>query len=397
MTRISSFESFILYFTRIGKHEEHVTAAVLDETVQPGAVTEKLYRKILQELKTHGLSIVHERVFGSLDAHEEVRAARDRVFTEYGLDAGAPWTYIEGQPLWGRGLAGVQIRAVMSETGGIWTVYDREAPVGKGWNSHGASFIMLQNIHGLGNGASPDQSREDQAGRMLERVQDILHQQKISFRNVVRTWIYLSKILDWYGPFNTVRTGKFQKFGLLADPAREKNIAETIYMPASTGIEGNNPMHAASAMDVLAVRIENGSHVTAKPASGVKQKSAFRYGSAFSRAMVLDYPDAVQILVSGTAAIDDRGKSLFEGDAEAQIRKTFEVVEALVKSEGGTLKNITEATAFVKRPADAAVYRKIVEELGLSHMPAVTVVADVCRDELLFELDAVAAFGKKHE
>ncbi len=40
-------------------------------------------------------------------------------------------------------------------------------------------------------------------------------------------------------------------------------------------------------------------------------------------------------------------------------------------------------------------FREICEELGLTEMPHVLVVADACRDKLLFEMDAFAAFDPR--
>ena len=48
------------------------------------------------------------------------------------------------------------------------------------------------------------------------------------------------------------------------------------------------------------------------------------------------------------------------------------------------------ATVFVKRPEHASLFWKMARDHGLEEFPAVCVVADVCRDELLFEIDGQA-------
>jgi len=90
----------------------------------------------------------------------------------------------------------------------------------------------------------------------------------------------------------------------------------------------------------------------------------------------------------GTAAIDERGASLYPGDARSQIDCTLDKIAALVEPEGVGLADVASATAFVKRPGDAAVFRDAIAARGLHELPHVVVVADVCRDELLFEMDA---------
>jgi len=49
---------------------------------------------------------------------------------------------------------------------------------------------------------------------------------------------------------------------------------------------------------------------------------------------------------------------------------------------------------FVKRPEHAAVFQEMARERGLEEFPAVCVVADVCRDDLLFEIDGEAAINR---
>ena len=122
------------------------------------------------------------------------------------------------------------------------------------------------------------------------------------------------------------------------------------------------------------------------------QQDAFQYGSAFSRGALIRQPDVSLIQVSGTAAIDEQGQSLYPGDVRAQIDCTFDKIAALIGQEGATLTDIAAACVFVKRPEDALVYQERAAARGLSNLPAVIMVADVCREELLFEMDAEVAF-----
>jgi enamine deaminase RidA (YjgF/YER057c/UK114 family) len=127
-----------------------------------------------------------------------------------------------------------------------------------------------------------------------------------------------------------------------------------------------------------------------KRLTSTAQLDAFRYGSAFSRAAVIPEPDVSLIEVSGTAAIDERGKSQFVDDIHGQIECTFEKIEKLMSTEGAGLGDIAAATVFMKRPEYAGIFREMARQRGLEEFPAVCVVTDVCRDELLFEIDAEA-------
>jgi len=207
-----------------------------------------------------------------------------------------------------------------------------------------------------------------------------------SFRDVARTWIYVEDILDWYNEFNTARNTCYTDFGLLGSGDRAH--AEEIFLPSSTGIGGKNPEGAATIMDLLAVAQTQNSGIQIKPLYGIRQRSPYRYGSAFSRAMLVVEPEAKWIFVSGTASINEKGETVYIGDLSAQVKHTVEVVDSLVQPEGASFLDLCEATVFLKRKSDFPMYQETAESLGLSNIPAVYLVADVCWDELLFELDA---------
>ena len=129
-----------------------------------------------------------------------------------------------------------------------------------------------------------------------------------------------------------------------------------------------------------------------KQLSNPGQQDAFQYGSAFSRGALLRQPDVSLIQVSGTAAIDESGVSLHPGDVRGQIDCTLDKIAALIDQEGATLKDIAAACVFIKRPEDALVYQERAAARGLENLPAVIMVADICREDLLFEIDAEVAF-----
>ena len=104
-------------------------------------------------------------------------------------------------------------------------------------------------------------------------------------------------------------------------------------------------------------------------------------------------PDATWVSFSGTAAIDEAGRSCFPGDFRAQMNMTLDVVEALIAQEGAGLADICNATLFLKSARFAAECHQVLQERGLGGLPGVPVVADVCRDELLFEAELMACPG----
>lgn len=388
---IDESSDFTIFKKIVGSKHAFITVSVTNPEAEQKQLIEAIYSKLSQILKEEELHVVLERLFGCISDHAEMLSIRKNVLQREGMDDNQPVTYIQGQPIWGSGLAGIQIRAVRLQNPDdkVRTIFDDGVACGRGWQYDGTSYILLQNMHGF-LPDSDDNSREAQTARMFEKANRLLHEQGATYRDVARTWIYLDDVLDWYDSFNVVRTGLYKKYGLIQDGSEEHPEIDDLYLPASTGIRGSNPAQSSGTMDVLAIVRKTSSELEIEPNTGTKQKSAFRYGSAFARAMNLREPGCTQILVSGTASIDDQGESIFLGNAREQIRKTIEVVAGLVSREGATLQDICKATAFFKNEKDIDVYREVIAEFGLENMPAVCVVADVCRDELLFELDAVA-------
>jgi enamine deaminase RidA (YjgF/YER057c/UK114 family) len=114
------------------------------------------------------------------------------------------------------------------------------------------------------------------------------------------------------------------------------------------------------------------------------------YGSSFSRAVELLTPELRRVMVSGTASIEPGGASVGGGDVEAQIDLTMEVVRAILVSCDLDFPDASRATAYFKRPKDVSYFHQWCKRLGLEAWPVVCTVADICREELLFEIEVDA-------
>ena len=350
---------------------------------------EAAYGEIARLLRDQGLTIVHERLFGSLSVKSAVLAARDEALGAQNLPADGPITYIQGHPPWGEGFAGVILRAVSCRNPQeeVWTIRDQGRAVGRGWRQGDATFLVLQNLQGLARNGNGANGPSNQARRMIQRAAHLLAAQGASYRDVVRTWFYLSNILAWYPEFNQARSAVYRELGLM--PINGGSFQR---LPASTGIRGEVFPGATGTLDLLAVVGPPESRPLIRQLSNQAQPEAITYGSAFSRGALIREPEGSLIQVSGTAAIDEQGRSLHPGDVRAQIDCTFDKIAVLIEPEGATLADIAAACVFVKRPEDALVYQEQAAARGLENLPAVIMVADVCREELLFEIDAEVAF-----
>ena len=127
---------------------------------------------------------------------------------------------------------------------------------------------------------------------------------------------------------------------------------------------------------------------------------AFAYAkpSSFARGMRIDLNGLTILLISGTASIDENGKSVHIGDFRAQLRRTYDNISGLLESEGCTWHDIVRTTCYLRdidRDYDAFNEERtnFYKEQGLDPLPASTgIQAHLCRPELLIEIEAIAMF-----
>lgn len=347
--------------------------------------TRNLYEKAVELLGRQKATVVQERVYGALGAEPDIRAARHHSVANAAAFDGVPPTYVEGRPCDADGLSGVHICAMAPQTRGpvaVETILHEGQPVGRLFERPQGRLIYLSGIAGT----TPDQpmARAEQAQRMFEKAASILQARGFVYRDVVRTWIYIGDILAWYDDFNRVRTEVYAGLGLLGQGDD--------YLPASTGIQGRSPGHLECVMDLLAISPTPGADGTIGRLYNPLQNEAYRYGSAFARAMEVVMGAMRTVYISGTASIDEVGESIHTDDIDGQIKRTVQNIEALIGTRDLTLDDVCQATVFVKRPADVPRFRELCAGTRFGEA-GVCMIADVCRPDLLFEIDAVAGKG----
>lgn len=226
-------------------------------------------------------------------------------------------------------------------------------------------------------GLSSEEQDPQRATRdCLERSAEALASAGLTWGKVYRTWYYNRDILGWYDSFNQERS----RFFAGRDVERE-------HPPASTGI-GLTPAEGGwLSFSALAGGFDPGSGTVASPLQG----EATAYGSGFSRGYAQQCGDHWTLWVSGTASIDQAGNTVEIGDFEGQMRKTHEVVSALLSSRQLTWEHVTRLTAYVRRPEDLQRCRDGFEEMNTGGADPLIVPAVICRDDLLYEIELEAS------
>ena len=345
-------------------------------TVTPAGFESPIFMagRLAEYLHAWNATVVRLIIFGSVAASPALVAALRQSLDDPEL----PLTWVEGAACDGRPIAGIQVHAIAGAR--ITTLSAQGQPHGRLWADAAATHCVF-------SGLGPRRVAANRAGQTrdtFETLQAQLTQAGMSLKNVARTWFFLDDILSWYDDFNRVRNDFFARTEL-----RPGSV------PASTGVSGRNPVGSAVTLAAWAVKPHNPASTVVRIVPSPNQCPAPAYGSAFSRAVEILSPGFRQILVSGTASIEPGGKTAHAGDAPAQIDLTMEVVESILESRGLNFADVSRATAYFRSGADAPLFAEWLERHELRSLPVINACCDICRDDLLFEIevDAIKADG----
>jgi enamine deaminase RidA (YjgF/YER057c/UK114 family) len=360
---------------------------------QPPAATadayrqaEATYRAMIAVLESEGGgfgSVVAETVFlRNLRASvESVREARRRVLAAFGGATHRPATIeIEQPPLNERACLEVSVQAVLPNESPV-----RFEPIEAGpacgcaecARAHGLRIRVAEEtrFHAAGL-CGPGESAYEQTLGMFGLAEHLLHQAGMEFRDVVRTWIHLRDIDRDYADHNRARRAFFRARGI--DP-----------VPASTAI-GGGPVPEAHNLCLGVYAVKAGGPLVRTVMTSPTLNEAVQYGADFVRGMRVVETNKVALHVSGTASIDEHGRTAHPGDFEAQADRMLVNIAALLEGQGADFGDVVSAITYLKHPAAAGRLREKLHETGFVGFPHALVAAPICRPDLLCETEALA-------
>ena len=249
-------------------------------------------------------------------------------------------------------------------------------------------------------------------GPLYDRSLDVFQQMAAGLaeygydiNQVIRTWLYLGDIVgpeadtQRYKELNRARTDFFKNCHFGGDLLPE-GWKYPVY-PASTGIGADGRGFMASCAALVTER----SDVKLVPLENPVQVSAFDYGQCYSpkspkfaRAMVVAAGDTATTFISGTASITD-SETQHLGDVVKQTEQTLDNIAALIGEDnfarhampglGATLDDLALVRVYIKHQEDYPKTREVCRR-RLGGTPTIYAVADVCRPDLLVEIEGIA-------
>ena len=250
--------------------------------------------------------------------------------------------------------------------------------------SDGCEELLTQGIHFPSAGDIGEQS-----AKVFGRLRNILESESFAVSDIVRQWNYISHI--------TAVNDGIQNYQLFND-ARSDFYETTEWSngyPAATGIGCDSGgvmvvVYAIKGFKGVGKPIDNPLQIPAHKYSGevlASGKEAVRTTPKFERGRLLGNI----VFVSGTAAIKGEN-SEFSDDARVQAKEAIDVVEHLVApsniSKDCVNFRFDLLRVYVRRPQDMEVIQNIFKA-HFRDIPTHFLQADICRPELLLELEGV--------
>jgi chorismate lyase/3-hydroxybenzoate synthase len=190
----------------------------------------------------------------------------------------------------------------------------------------------------------------------------------------------MDEVSDRYMAFNA---GRFE--GYVDWFGGRETFGASVPTSSAVGVNGRDLWVYAMASDTPGVSIEN-----------PRQRSSYRYSSrygpcppCFARATKCDSA----LLIGGTASILGED-SRHRGDVDAQTRESLRNIAAVIQAAGGSsvrpLTALRDVRVHVAAPEDTPAVKSILEE-SAPHLSTVEFVqAELCRKELLVEIEGTA-------
>jgi len=239
------------------------------------------------------------------------------------------------------------------------------------------------------------------AGEAFEMMIGILESEHFSLNHLVRQWNYIGNILavrdgfQNYQIFNEVRNDYYSRYRTVKG------------FPAATGV---GMKFGDVILDFCAIRSDDSFKIT--PIDNPDQVNAYDYGQQvlkgvsekdrsvkhppkFERALLIENRSRSYIHISGTAAIIGQ-ETAGVNDIEKQTLITIGNIRNLIDTDriskllpGQSLLygKFSMVRVYIKSQSDFNTVRQICKR-NFQGVPAIYLEADICRDDLLMEIEA---------
>lgn len=240
-----------------------------------------------------------------------------------------------------------------------------------------------------------------QLKQCYETMEQILLNENMDFSNVIRQWNYLEGILD----IIKIDNKSIQRYQMLNE-IREEFYSKCKFVngyPSATGIGMN---YGGFVLGFIASSLNTGVY----PITNVEQIDAHRYSEhvlageqikelstkatpKFERAKLVLSDKSSELYISGTASIKGE-ETIGVDDVLEQTKIIFSNIRMLVEqqykdSNSGKEMKYKAIRIYIKERDLVIKVKKLVQEEFLLKNALIFLIADICRDNLLIEIEGI--------
>ncbi len=124
--------------------------------------------------------------------------------------------------------------------------------------------------------------------------------------------------------------------------------------------------------------------------------------ASFNRALELDFGGHKLLIISGTASVGPKCRTMHKGKFDLQARQAYKNIKDILINRGLKVKDVVKWTIYLKNiDKDYALFNKVRDQFFKENKAArkdmgasVCVQAKLCRKDLLVEIEATALTKK---
>lgn len=351
------------------------------------SMVQEEYSNLNRYLTQNEIQVVYEKCFGQLSFKDKVldikRSVEREKFPQW------PLSYIEGNPALNSCMSSITVMGIRSLNKEVKIEYIEfeDRVIGTKMIDLNQEYLYIMGL------ASDTRHGTNEFNGMFEQLKDILSVSQFSVGDMVRTWIYLNDINDNYVNFNEARRVFFEQSNI--DYSSSSNV-----LPASTCIHGITNYGATAMIDVMCIKKMSSNAKIDRiytPLLNEAEGDSYLFKPTFSRALSIEADNHIEIQLSGTASVDQNGETVFKDDPYKQIQKTLTNIESMLSVHELTFEDFVQSTCFFKSDEYYTIFQQVMQEMNIPHFSSTFVIGDICRQDLLCEIDGVIKKSKKQE
>lgn len=359
----------------------------------------------LKSLNSDSRSILKQTVFIKAENNTEYADIKKRLIQilNESFNSSVPTTSFVGQPPERNKLVAFEVIVVVNQSTDYQIQHKR---------SGDSSYMVVQNsnfkevyVAGLAS-LNLSATTDDQSNEIFGKMKTILEKEGLNFSDIVRQWNYIENIVGVTSMEHGLKQN-YQIFNNVRSEYYNTSSFKSGY-PAATGIGMNvggviiDFIAISYSKDLTVHSIKNPQQIDAHKYSEevlIGKNSDKKTSPKFERAKVLSNSTANEVFISGTAAILGQNTIHQQAIIDQTITTikninnliSFDNLKANGVSISKDIKDPSYIRIYVKNKDDIPEVRKICNEY-FNSVPALYLVSDICRDNLMVEIEGIAEF-----